>query len=490
MHERVFVISDLHLGGASGEGKDPGFQMCTAKGRVRLCEFIRWAASHRTSERGVHLVVAGDIVDFLAEEDPGSPHGFRAFTANDADAQRKLVRILERTDEVWQTLRQFCESGARLTLMIGNHDVELGLPAPRRELLSRLSSPNVEFLHDGEALSLGPVLIDHGNRADSWNQIDHDTVRELRSEISRGEPSERTLETPGSELVVRVMNGLKKEYGFVDLLKPETSAVLPLLAVLEPASYERIRDCARLVANSLGNKTDATGKPRDSRKIAGQDGTEASETPRASGIVSPDREEQAKESLADLDIARELATAPSSGRDTRQIGGVDSALGWADIWRASGASDRATQLRRLRRGLRRLTRDDISFNVNREEEKYLRPARAAIKRGFRVVLFGHTHLVKRAIWPGRGVYLNTGTWADLIQLPALDAEDAAAVKQFEQFAEDLACNRLTAWRRQRPTFAQIDRGEGEQVNADVFELGENGVVRVPDSEQGAEHAWL
>lgn len=39
MERTLFVISDLHLGGAED------FQMCSAAGRVRLARFIDWAAA-------------------------------------------------------------------------------------------------------------------------------------------------------------------------------------------------------------------------------------------------------------------------------------------------------------------------------------------------------------------------------------------------------------------------------------------------------------
>jgi hypothetical protein len=71
---------------------------------------------------------------------------------------------------------------------------------------------------------------------------------------------------------------------------------------------------------------------------------------------------------------------------------------------------------------------------------YLRPKEALASRGFQVVVFGHTHLVK-------------------------------------EFVEAMADNQLERWRRLVPTFARIDL-EGESlVSADVFLLDEEGRVR-------------
>jgi hypothetical protein len=40
MKQIVFVISDLHLGGASASDGKPSFQICSPAGPARLSEFI------------------------------------------------------------------------------------------------------------------------------------------------------------------------------------------------------------------------------------------------------------------------------------------------------------------------------------------------------------------------------------------------------------------------------------------------------------------
>ena len=102
MKKSIFVISDLHLGGAPAQDGKPSFQMCSPAGQTRLAEFIRYAADQRSPGCDVHLVINGDIVDFLAEKE------FAAFTAQDAVAGEKLSSIFERTDEVWKNLEAFC----------------------------------------------------------------------------------------------------------------------------------------------------------------------------------------------------------------------------------------------------------------------------------------------------------------------------------------------------------------------------------------------
>ena len=267
--ETLFVISDLHLGG------DTGFQICTARGRRRLAAFIRSIPGQLAPSRQAHLVLAGDIVDFLAEQP------FAAFTSDDALATRKLARIMDHGDttDVWQALRELVFAGHSLTLMLGNHDLELSLPGPRRLLHERIGQRGVEFLYDNQAFVRGPVLIEHGNRYDDWNVVPHDTLRAVRSALTRREhpPAMRTV--AGSELVVGVMNDLKRQYAFIDLLKPENEAAIPLLAVLDPGAMGQLKQLARLARQASRTRIprEDSGAPEERDLISGE--AESKESP-------------------------------------------------------------------------------------------------------------------------------------------------------------------------------------------------------------------
>src|SRR5688572_27766333 len=162
MKKSIFVISDLHLGGAPAENGKPSFQMCSFEGRKRLADFIRYVADQHTSTHNAHLILNGDIVDFLAEQ------SFASFTINDKEAHDKLSNIFERTANVWDNLATCVGKGVRLTLLLGNHDAELSLPATRRLLLQRIGPGQIEFLYDNEAFVEDSILIEHGNRYDAW----------------------------------------------------------------------------------------------------------------------------------------------------------------------------------------------------------------------------------------------------------------------------------------------------------------------------------
>jgi UDP-2,3-diacylglucosamine pyrophosphatase LpxH len=451
MSKALFVISDLHLGGGAG------FQMCSAAGRDRLAEFVDHVRSERMSGVDVHLVIAGDIVDFLAEQ------SFSSFTNDDEKARRKLEAIMSTTGKVWTALRRLVVAGGRLTLMLGNHDIELSLPGPRRLLMQTLGE-NIEFLYDNQAFVEGPVLIEHGNRYDKWNVVSHDALREIRSALSRREVPIDYQGPPGSQMVEQVLNPLKETYPWVDLLKPETSGMLPILAVLNPAAMKNIPAIAKLAEQTTHARFDENGVPTDPRNISAE----------------------FAESQALQDPMLKLALRLADMEDMRNVSVLDGA---ADLLtRLKGAAHQVIVdeiHRRLLQALRAYAQDHRqAFDSRVEDDTYLKPAQAAARKEFQVIVYGHTHLAKRVpLGVGDAVYLNTGTWADLLRVPetVLGDDEPAALAQLREFVHDLKESRLDAWRCQLPTFARIDI-DGDTVTAkDVFVFeGPGKISRLPE----------
>lgn len=444
MGKSLFVISDLHLGGG------PGFQMCSPAGRDRLAAFIGYVGMQQRPGHAVHLVIAGDIVDFLAEQD------FASFTNDDDKAFRKLEAIIESTRPVWTALHELVAAGCRLTLMLGNHDTELSLPGPRRLLMQTLGE-NVEFLYDNQAFVEGPVLIEHGNRYDKWNVVAHDALREIRSALSRREVPIDYQGPPGSQMVQQVLNALKGKYPWVDLLKPETSGMVPILAVLDPAAMKNVLTIAKLAAQTTQSRFDENGVPTDPRNISAEF---------AEAQATQDPMIRLAMQLADLD-------------DLQNVSFLDGA---ADLLARLKQATHETVVneiyRRLLVALRSYANEHRqAFDSRVETADYLKPAQAAARRAFEVIIYGHTHLAKRvALDVGGATYLNTGTWADLLRVPetVLGDDDAAALVQLREFVADLGANRLEAWRCQMPTFARIELDGATVTSKDVFVYGPDG----------------
>lgn len=464
---RLFIISDLHLGGRPGGGGQPGFQICNAY--AELVEFVDWVAGQGRDDEELELVVNGDIVDFLAEDDYQDGAEARGWTRTDASALEKLQRVVDRTREhcdrdrgFFDALRDLLRAGHRLTLLLGNHDVELALPAVRKALETLLGERgHLRFIHDGEAYTVGRVLIEHGNRYDAWNIINFDLLREERSVRSRNLSISAGFQPPsGTLLVTSIMNLLKRRYRFIDLLKPETGAVLPLLLALEPdlelglrallRAAPILRHRARLhhddeqmpvIAGELGGATDDQGLPQDLEEV-----------------------------LRDvLGSEAHLFTTPGATQPADELGGVGDLFAAlaskanelralvADLYhllaiKAAPSDD--VRRRRLRAALAATASRDRSFDLTYDRDDYVTAAKTlCVRGGFDVVVFGHTHLprfidlnkpIGRPCW-----YLNTGTWADVIRLDQLPqpVDDA--------FIAAAEANQLASYTRRYLTYAEM-----------------------------------
>lgn len=439
----LYVISDLHLGGASELHGHPGFQICPPSTQAKLVRFIDRLPSRETNA-DVRLIIAGDIVDFLAEEP------FEAFTGDPRVAKLKLTHILDRTASVWDALRRFVsERDGALTMILGNHDIELAMPTSRKLLLDRIGGGRVDFIYNNEAFTCGPVLVEHGNRFDAWNAVPHGALRRVCSQLSRGLPVVPQFPAlPGSQLVIEVMNPLKQQYAFIDLLKPEDAAALPVLAALGAGSLSGIWKFFKRYYQKCSVDFNESGEPLDEELISGYD--------------MPSDEKMFK-------LAQDIAC----GGNVSQVGAVGDFLdSVAGVVTEKVRKARCDALFKAFRGSS--DRHRVAFDVNKEMGSYLTAARSAVSSGFQVVVYGHTHLVKRV---GLGtdtdalpVYLNTGTWADLMRIPdsIWDNAELPAREALTAFVSDLESNSLERWRRSVPTYAKIEMDHATVLNADVY----------------------
>ena len=443
MKTLLFVISDLHLGG------DADFRICGEKGQQLLAGFLKWVAAQAVTTL-VHLVVNGDSVDFLAEQP------FSAFTSDQTVATQKLAKILEDTKEVWDGFASVVKSGARVTFLLGNHDLELSLPEPRRFLLDRLGPGQVEFLYDNQALTVGDVLIEHGNQYDRWNKTDDNGLRQTRAHLSRHQEIGNFKPPPGSRLVFEIMNQLKQEFSFINLLKPENQAAIPILGILRPSVIARIRKFAPLLLETVTRT--------DTAEVAGEiDGAPA-------GVQAADQEA--------LDFAKSLAF------DEDDMGAVSGSLfeTLKDKWRGE---KRKQQVETFRKAISFWMGPNlIAFDTQQEGPEYLNAAENSAALGFKVVTYGHTHLAKRmALAPGTAKYLNSGTWADMMSIPddLLLAGGDESRQKLEGFFDDLLENRLDNWVNRVPTFVRVELEDGKSVDADVWLYsGGDQAQRMPD----------
>jgi UDP-2,3-diacylglucosamine pyrophosphatase LpxH len=501
---QVFIVSDIHLGGRPAAEGDAGFQMCPSASRRRLARFIHYVTRAAAGGGTIELIINGDFVDFLAE----TPH--QPFTGGIAVAIAKLGNVIEVCDRdaanderVFVALRELVKNGHKLTILLGNHDLELSLPDVRRALLEYLSDgrpAKLEFVYDGEAYQLGDVLIEHGNRYDGWNAVAYGALRALRSTRSRSEEAWPFEPPAGSQLVTSFMNPLKDRYRFIDLLKPENEAVIPVLAALEPMIALELR---RLVPLWLAKRktTGQPGRPRQQESlVASETNLAAARTmERDSGageqrIESLDGDCIAAEARARTDAMLGEASAIASQVIAEELGGrvpiedtavADGGRPWltsiTSLWRRN--SDRPPlRYRLLARALR--ARQEViatTFELGVDDPPYVTAARRLRAQGeARVVVFGHTHLAKAIPLPNAGVYLNTGTWCPTIRLdPSLYSQDGDPDRQaiaLQALVNDLAVNRVEPWTKTAATFAHVLFAADGTSRAALREFDDAGAV--------------
>jgi UDP-2,3-diacylglucosamine pyrophosphatase LpxH len=500
----VFVISDLHLGGVyGGRPGDRGFRINTHVGE--LIHFIHYLLGKHTNGGWIELVINGDLVDFLAEREPNDPP-WVPFTPDQGESSRKLEAIAERDSKFFDALGEFLRQGHRLTILLGNHDIELALPQTRKTLERLLGVAGIHDFHlitNGEAYAVGNAIIEHGNRYDRFNVVDYDGLRRLCSLLSRRQdiPRQFAFDPPaGSKMVSWVMNPIKKDYRFIDLLKPETGAVIPILLALEPGYRRRLAKVAQLSFQASRHSLEAGALPSFAGDIKangiaiGSLGDDIA--PVSQGEVVGFRTGKA-------DHVLEEVLLNSLGSDTNTFlqwfGTVDTSVDdFGDEISALEVVKRSTGLTRLllsrdtpRVGERlpallialRALQNDQAFDPQVEtSSEYVDAARDLVKRGFRYVIFGHTHLAKRHPLGNDAFYLNSGTWADLMRLPEgiFSSSNEIALAALKQFITGIEVGDLSRWINFRPTYVRIDLSVDEKVTyADVYSYpGESPLVAV------------
>jgi len=513
----IYIISDLHLGGAPPEltSGDVGFQMCPPQSRRRLARFIHHISTahpRKETEPGeeTELIINGDFVDFLAEEDRETPRVFSAFAHDAQLAVDKFRRVVQRTDadapageRVFEALRAFVGQGHKLTMLLGNHDLELSIPAVRHvlmEILTQGRPARVEFLYDGEAYVQGDLLVEHGNRYDGWNAVAYGVLRAYRSMLSRNEPQQiQFVPPPGSRLVTEIMNPLKAYYKFIDLLKPENEALIPVLAALDSSCIPSLKEMVfllRLAREKKALEPEPGEIPGQVDNVADSPSIiigEAEVNDLSSVIYGdPVAPETLDRSFALLTQAEE-DWAPES-----EIGEVTPiAEGQAD-WKqtARGCLAFIKQLApfspdigaKLHKTLL-CYRETIGATSDLKSELpiYL-DAATRLSEGRRIVVFGHTHLAKRRELKPGGLYLNSGTWCPTIQLPpdfySAEQPEKAVLSRLKQFLNDLASNNTEPWCALQTTFVKVTQ-EGDRSDGELCEFCEDGcIVRIGGSNAG------
>ncbi|MBL8350339.1 MAG: metallophosphoesterase [Burkholderiaceae bacterium] len=455
--DEMQVVSDLHLGGSAG------FQIFASGAELAwLADSVR-----QSNAKGLAaLVINGDFVDFLAEEPP------RAFDPDGAAAKLDRVLADPAFEPAFDAMARLVATPNRLLIVnLGNHDLELGLPWVRERLQRALCGGDAAararllLVNDGTGVlarvGKASVLCQHGNEIDAWNVTDHERLRRIVRDRQYGRPTDPWAPNAGSQLVIEVMNQVKASYPFVDLLKPETQAVVPILTALNPGLLKRMQDLGAIAAHK------ATDMARMSAGFLGAEGEEqpgaaaaAAALPAwrgavggASAQVLMDQAEQAfSAGVAPISLVR--------ASQAEQLG----------LWEAAWDLLRGQPRHEVLREALEFLDKDRSFDPTAPDDTF-RQFDARVAPEIDLLLTGHTHLMRSLPRQrGGGHYYNSGTWARLMKVAPELRRDK---ERFRQLFELLG----------RARMADLDASPGL-----VMRL--NSVVAVWVDAQGATQAEL
>lgn len=442
--KRVFVISDLHLGGTNAPMMSHPSE---------LAAFIESLGDRVEGQEETELVIAGDFVDFLAIEP------FRSWTVDPKEACHKLEQTMTGPFSApFNALKSHIRKGHHLTVLLGNHDLEMALPQVQSAFCDGIQASlhRVLFVDDGSAYRIGRALIEHGNRYDGANFNDWSGLRAIRSALSRAEePRTHLRVSAGSQLVERLINPLKHRsqgaYHFLDLLQPEGMLTVFLLLAFEPK-----------LALDLGTIAHVLDSAR--RRWKTRDGAQPQET----WAVAGDELEQVDPEL--------MAAFGEQYTQLRQPAQSIGTSRWAQLFKKlqpdslaalvhSGLEIDITRLRQIRVVLRRLL-SNTSFEWDSDPGPYGKAAdRLLMDPAADLVVMGHTHQPRHIVYPG-GTYLNTGSWTDQVRIPDDVFEEAGSLDRLDNFLRHLILNESD--RTFSPVYAtfRID-GDGSVGNASL-----------------------
>ncbi len=497
--DELHVISDLHLGGPKGR------QIFTS---TREASAFLKRLSAQTCGR-VGLIVNGDLVDFLAEENA------QCFDSEPESAEAKLRSIADRDGfrEVFDGFRRFVSKDHHhLAVNLGNHDLELALPWVRRTLVDLLSGGDdsargrITLVLDGSGyraqVGQAKVICLHGNEVDAWNVTDYEKLRRVSRDLSLGKPVERWKPNAGSRMVIEVMNSVKRDWPFVDLLKPERESVPLILLALDPTLGWKVKNIASLatVANIASAKREAgflegpvdgdadVAATKSGLTLLGEPTGNQLQTPinlftnaesrllrklarsTQTGVQSAlldDIERQFRDGILPIDLIRSDYEAVYLGKMSDLW---SATAGWLHKTGANLNVWLANQGRQiLRKALECLIEDRV-FDLKDSTDDTFQQIDAKVGSEFDFVITGHTHL-ERALPRnnGSGYYYNTGTWAGIMRLERSVLENDAKFNALYQ---------------------HLSAGSLELLEKNNLVIRENTVVSIKADACGAAHAKL
>ena len=211
----TIIVSDLHMGGGHA---DPGDDFV-----YQNSQFTRFIQSQGETQEGkqgqLELIVNGDFLEFAQVNPEAYSLASSRYWCSESESVWKLVPILNGHADVFQALTDFQKQGNQVTLMAGNHDVDLYW-GEVQDRLRKAAGPLVfelgEIWYDRYG---GRLRIGHGHMLDPANSFHN-----WSNPVLLGDYGIKRLEMcPGTLFMVKFVNWLEKKYPFADNLHPVTA---------------------------------------------------------------------------------------------------------------------------------------------------------------------------------------------------------------------------------------------------------------------------
>jgi UDP-2,3-diacylglucosamine pyrophosphatase LpxH len=381
---RTLIISDLHLGN--------GGPYDSFAGEEALPAFI-----DRYAKEPTRILVNGDGVDFLMNEEPLELDTDRAV------AQARAIAAYRGSAVVLESFGRALAAGCEVVFRLGNHDVELALPEVQEVLRAALKQPpeiaaKLQFeLGDKPAIvDVGGarVLVTHGEHNDPWNQ-----VHNYQDLVSK---SKNFRFAPGSELVKKLLNRLTFEHNlrFANLLKPDfQGGTLTALAVAPMAMRLLLGGSTASILWQLFRKMNAPASFDDQEEDLGL----------ADRVAEAGLTEEETEALEAV-----LGDGASSFAEDDEDGPLTRA-------RVKLARTGLNLYAKFQRGVTARAGETF-FALEPTPDEWKEARRLGDKFNVGAVIIGHTHAAR---WGHKEdlIFVNTGTWISIMELPPFDAGD-------------------------------------------------------------------
>jgi UDP-2,3-diacylglucosamine pyrophosphatase LpxH len=429
------VVSDFHLGaGPPDISENPLEDFIADEAFAQFLETLR--AESDKGQREVELIINGDFFEFLQvpaadEFDPHRRYPPEAYyDSSQATSIKRLDLITAGHPIVFDALSDFIQVEAprrRMTLIKGNHDVNLYWPGVKqrlREVLGATGRRASMLLFAERYVSREGIYIEHGHQyAEQLSRWDNfDDPRD------HADP-DQLLYPPGSRFAIDFLNSVERDRVWADSLKPLTALVW--------YSLEWDFTFAARMLLMLAKHVPAT-----------REGTQSEAGETLDTLCRQLEDAAACQDLSDryralLDFRRDFHT-----RAGQLLIPAASPPG-IFAWPMPPADESAMEIARAEI-------EEIQASMRRVA------ARVATAEGARVIVFGHTHRPGLEVLEGKARLINCGSWQ------WLGGYDPAEVDVWTE----LFTHPTQIVPHQRLTYARIDYDEQDIPHAQLLNFTE------------------